>query len=47
MNTPAAIGDNWSWRFTRGAIRIEHAQQLAAITELTDRDLVTPEDEQV
>ncbi|HEY2002584.1 MAG TPA: 4-alpha-glucanotransferase [Acidobacteriaceae bacterium] len=39
MNTPAATGDNWSWRFTRGAIRTEHAEQLAAITELTDRDL--------
>ena len=47
MNTPAGIGDNWSWRFTRGAIRAEHAQQLAALTELTDRDLVTPEGEQV
>jgi 4-alpha-glucanotransferase len=39
MNTPAATGDNWSWRFTRGLIRMEHAQQLAALTELTDRDL--------
>jgi 4-alpha-glucanotransferase len=39
MNTPAGTGDNWSWRFTRGAIRQEHAEQLAAITELTDRDL--------
>ncbi len=47
MNTPAAIGDNWSWRFTRGAIRKEHAEQLAALTELTDRDLVSPEGEQV
>jgi 4-alpha-glucanotransferase len=47
MNTPAAIGDNWSWRFTRGAIRREHAEQLAALTELTDRDVVSPEGEQV
>ena len=47
MNTPAGIGDNWSWRFTRGAIRAGHAQQLAALTEITDRDLVTPEGEQV
>jgi 4-alpha-glucanotransferase len=47
MNTPAATGDNWSWRFNRGAIRTEHAKQLAAITELTDRDLVSPEGEQV
>ncbi len=39
MNTPAQTGDNWSWRFTRGAIRMEHAEKLAAITELTDRDL--------
>jgi 4-alpha-glucanotransferase len=42
MNTPAAIGDNWSWRFTRGAIRMEHAEQLANLTELTDRDAVSP-----
>jgi 4-alpha-glucanotransferase len=41
MNTPAATGDNWSWRFTRGAIRTEHAQQLADLTELTDRDTPT------
>jgi 4-alpha-glucanotransferase len=47
MNTPAATGDNWSWRFTRGAIRTEHAEQLAALTELTDRDLVSPQGEQV
>lgn len=40
MNTPAATGDNWSWRFTRGAIRAEHAEQLAALTELTGRDAV-------
>jgi len=43
MNTPAATGDNWNWRFTRGAIRMEHAEQLAAITELTDRDAADPE----
>ena len=43
MNTPAGTGDNWSWRFTYGAIRTEHAQQLAAITELTDRDGVSLE----
>jgi 4-alpha-glucanotransferase len=41
MNTPAALGDNWSWRFTRGLIRTEHAQQLADLTELTDRDAPT------
>lgn len=41
MNIPAEAGDNWSWRFTSGAIRPEHAQQLAALTELTDRDAPT------
>lgn len=40
MNTPAEATDNWSWRFSRGSIRSEHARQLAALTELTDRDLV-------
>jgi 4-alpha-glucanotransferase len=43
MNTPAATGDNWSWRFTRGAIQMGHAEQLAALTELTDRDALDPE----
>ena len=38
MNTPAEAADNWSWRFVAGAIRPEHAEQLAALTELTDRD---------
>jgi 4-alpha-glucanotransferase len=47
MNTPAATGDNWSWRFTRGAIQMDHAEQLAALTELTDRDLPNPSDTQV
>lgn len=46
MNIPAGTGDNWSWRFTRGAIQAEHAEQLAAITELTDRDLPNPGSEQ-
>jgi 4-alpha-glucanotransferase len=39
MNTPAEAGHNWSWRFATGAIRPEHSERLAAITELTDRDL--------
>jgi 4-alpha-glucanotransferase len=43
MNTPAEAGNNWSWRFTPGAILPAHAQQLAAITDLTDRDLPDPE----
>ena len=38
MNTPAEAGDNWAWRLTSGAIRPAHAERLAAITELTDRD---------
>ncbi len=42
MNTPAEANDNWSWRVTRGAIRKEHAERLAALTELTDRDGVLP-----
>jgi 4-alpha-glucanotransferase len=46
MNTPAGTGDNWSWRFTRGAIRMEHAEQLAALTELTDRDMVPSDDQE-
>jgi 4-alpha-glucanotransferase len=38
MNTPAEANDNWSWRFSRGAILAEHADRLAALSELTDRD---------
>ena len=42
MNTPAEAADNWSWRVTPGAIRPQHAEQLAALTELTDRDAMNP-----
>lgn len=42
MNTPAEAGNNWSWRLQPGAIRPEHAERLAAITELTDRDAPNP-----
>jgi 4-alpha-glucanotransferase len=38
MNTPAEAGNNWSWRVSPGAIHPQHAERLAAITELTDRD---------
>jgi 4-alpha-glucanotransferase len=38
MNTPAEANDNWSWRVAKGAVRSEHSEQLAALTELTDRD---------
>ncbi len=39
MNTPAEAGNNWSWRMLPGSVLPSHAERLAAITELTDRDL--------
>ena len=43
MNTPAAAGGNWSWRFSQDALHPDFATQLAAIIEITDRDLVSAE----
>jgi 4-alpha-glucanotransferase len=38
MNTPAAGVGNWTWRYERAQLRVEHAQRLAALMEMTDRD---------
>lgn len=38
MNIPAEAGNNWSWRVAPGAVTPPHAERLAALTELTDRD---------
>ena len=39
MNMPSSTGDNWSWRCPESALTPEIARQLAAITEVADRDL--------
>ena len=38
MNTPAAPQGNWAWRYGKEALHPDFATQLAAITEMTDRD---------
>jgi 4-alpha-glucanotransferase len=39
MNTPSKPEANWSWRCPEGVLTAELAQRLAAIAEVTDRDL--------
>jgi 4-alpha-glucanotransferase len=38
MNTPAASGGNWTWRYERQALHPDFATKLAALMEMTDRD---------
>jgi len=38
MNTPSAAIGNWTWRYWPGALHPDFATQLAALTEVTDRD---------
>jgi 4-alpha-glucanotransferase len=42
MNTPAGMGENWSWRYTQDALHPDLATKLAAIMEMTDRDGYVP-----
>ncbi|MDE3105367.1 MAG: 4-alpha-glucanotransferase [Acidobacteriota bacterium] len=42
MNVPAASTGNWAWRFHPDALHPDFASQLAAITEVTDRDGYVP-----
>jgi 4-alpha-glucanotransferase len=43
MNMPSRPGDNWGWRCPEGALTPELAKRLAALSEVTDRD-VSPEE---
>lgn len=38
MNKPSAPEGNWTWRYAPDALHLNLATQLAAITEMTDRD---------
>ena len=38
MNRPAAAEGNWAWRYKLEALHPDFATQLAAISEMTDRD---------
>jgi 4-alpha-glucanotransferase len=38
MNTPAAGAGNWTWRYSKDALRPEIARGLARLMEITDRD---------
>ncbi|MBB6143508.1 4-alpha-glucanotransferase [Silvibacterium bohemicum] len=44
MNMPSRAGGNWSWRCPEGKLTAEIAAELAAISEVTDRDLVVAHD---
>ena len=37
MNVPSLEDGNWRWRFDRGLLRLELAQKLAALAEISDR----------
>jgi 4-alpha-glucanotransferase len=38
MNTPGVSKGNWAWRYAPDALHHDHAGQLAALMEMTDRD---------
>jgi 4-alpha-glucanotransferase len=38
MNTPSTPENNWTWRMAPDALSSGHAQGLAQLAELTDRD---------
>ena len=38
MNTPSATYGNWTWRYGLDALHPDFAAQLAALSEMTDRD---------
>jgi 4-alpha-glucanotransferase len=42
MNRPAASEGNWAWRFEEGDLHPDFATQLAALTEMADRDRYVP-----
>ena len=39
MNIPSQSGGNWTWRFLPGALTPQTAAKLAALSEITDRNL--------
>ena len=43
MNTPSQAGGNWGWRFGQDALQRHHAEKLAALTTVTDRDAAANE----
>ena len=45
MNIPSKSDGNWTWRFQAAALKPEIAQQLAELTQLADRDLVSNADQ--
>ncbi len=44
MNTPSKPEANWSWRCPEGVLTATLARRLAAIAEVTDRDLLPVEE---
>jgi 4-alpha-glucanotransferase len=47
MNVPSRADDNWGWRCPEGALVPKLAKKLAALTEVTDRDRVPEDPEEV
>jgi 4-alpha-glucanotransferase len=45
MNTPSATHGNWTWRYSLDALHSDFATQLAALSEMTDRDGYVPPSE--
>ena len=43
MNVPSSSQDNWSWRCPEGLLTAQLAATLAALTTVTDRDLIPAE----
>ena len=39
MNTPSRADGNWAWRMLEGSLTSEIAAKLAALMEVTDRDI--------
>lgn len=44
MNTPAQSAGNWGWRYAPNALHPEIAKKLAALMEVTDRDMLSAEE---
>lgn len=46
MNLPSRPENNWTWRYQEGSLTSELADKLRALTEVTDRDYLPPEEEE-
>jgi 4-alpha-glucanotransferase len=42
MNMPSSTAGNWTWRYSDGDLHPDFATQLAALVEMSDRDVYVP-----